>query len=108
MKTTRNVKLHLVIASVALALAFGGCATAPKAERYAAPPVGYTFAMAQSNTGSYGSGTSQSTSKVTERMWEGKRMIAFVSPTGTLLENADGSWAGVLGPDDKPMVSWEP
>jgi len=109
MKITRSVKLYLVIAVLALALVSGGCAMmAPKAERYVAPPLGSTFTMARSDTGSYGSGTSQTTSKVTERMWEGKRMIAFVSPTGVILENADGSWAAMLGPDDKPMFTWEP
>jgi hypothetical protein len=108
MKTTCRVTLWLAIAALALALVSGGCAMTPKAERYVAPPLGWTFTMARSDTGSYGSGTSQTTSKVTERMWEGKRMIAFVSPTGTILENADGSWAAILGPDDKPVFTWDP
>jgi hypothetical protein len=81
---------------------------APKAERYAFPPLGSTYTSSQSNTGSYGSGTSQYTTKITERMWEGKRMMAFESSTGVLLANADGSWSTMLGPDNKPIFSWDP
>ena len=110
MKTTCSVKLYLAIVVLALALVSGSCATAPKAERYVAPPLGSTLSFRTTSTGSFGSGTRESTSKVTERMWEGKRMIAFVSPTGTLLETDDGTGAFVamLGPDDKPIISWDP
>jgi|WetSurMetagenome_2_1015567.scaffolds.fasta_scaffold05822_9 hypothetical protein len=108
MNTTHSVRFHLLIAGLALALLSTGCATAPKAERYVAPPLGSTFTTSQSNTGSYGSGNTQSTMKVTERMWEGKRVTALVSPTGVLVLNADGAWSALLGPDDKPIVSWDP
>jgi len=110
MKTTRRVTLYLAIAVLALALALGSCATAHKAERYVAPPLGSTLSFRTISTGSFGSGTRESTSKVTERMWEGKQMIAFVSPTGTLLESADetGAFVAMLGPDDKPIISWDP
>jgi hypothetical protein len=108
MKMIRSVKLYLVIAALALALLSGGCAMTPKAERYVAPPLGTTYTTSQSNTGSYGSGNTQSTMKVTERMWEGKRVTALVSPTGVLVLNADGAWSALLGPDDKPIVSWDP
>jgi hypothetical protein len=108
MKTTKSVRLYLAIAVLALALALGGCATVPKAERYVAPPPGSTYTGSQSNTGSYGSGTSQITTKVAERVWEGKRMTAFVTPAGVMLCNADGQWPAFLGPDDKPIMSWDP
>jgi hypothetical protein len=64
--------------------------------------------MARSDTGSYGSGTTQITTKVTERMWEGKRVTAFVTTTGVLVLNADGAWLAMLGPDDKTIMSWDP
>jgi hypothetical protein len=109
MKSMCSVKWCLVSASLSLALVSGGCATtAPRAERYVAPPLGSTFKFSQITTGSYGSGTLHTTSKVTERMWEGKRMIAFVSPTGAILENPDGSWVAILGPEDEPVFSWDP
>jgi hypothetical protein len=108
MKTTRSVKLYLAVAVLALALALGGCATVPKAERYVAPPPGSTYTGSQSSTGSFGSGTSQITTNVAERMWEGKRMTAFVTPAGAMLCTADGQWPAFLGPDDKPIMSWDP
>jgi len=108
MKTTGRVTLWLAIASLALALVSGGCAMAPKVEHYVFPPLGSAYTTSQSNTGSYGSGSSQITSKIIERMWEGKRMTAFASPTGTILANADGSWSAMLGPDDKAIMSWDP
>jgi len=108
MKTTCRVTLWLAIAALALAVVSGGCATAPKAERYVAPPLGSTFTISQSNTGSYGSGTTQITMKNTERMWEGKRVTAFVAPIWVQLIDADGCWPVILGPDDKPILSFDP
>jgi len=110
MKTTRSMKLYLAIAGLALVLVSGGCATmAPKGvESYVAPPLGSTFTYSQSNSGSFGSGTTQVTQKVTERMWEGKRMTAFESPAGVNLVNADGTIPAMLGPNDAPLLSFDP
>jgi hypothetical protein len=108
MKTTVSLRMYLAISGLALVLVSGGCATAPKAERYVAPPLESTYTMARSDTGSFGSGTSQITSKVTERMWEGKRVTSLVSPTGALVLNADGAWIAILAPDDKPIVGYDP
>jgi hypothetical protein len=108
MKTTRSVKLYLVIAALALAFLSNGCATAPKAERYVGPPPGTTYTVTRSDSGSYGSSTTQITFKISERKWEGKQVKAFASPEGVLLLNADGAWISVLGPDDKPIFTWDP
>jgi hypothetical protein len=81
---------------------------APKAERYVAPPFGSTYTLAQTNTGSYGSWTGQLAVKVTERMWEGRQMIAFVTQRGTTLANTEGGWSTILGPNDTPILSWDP
>jgi hypothetical protein len=108
MKTTHSMKLYLAIAVLALALVSGGCAIAPKAERWVGPPLGTTYTLTRTDSGSYGSGTSQITIKVNESMWEGKQVKAFASPEGVLLLNADAAWIAVLGPDDKPMVTWDP
>jgi hypothetical protein len=107
MKIIRSVNLYLAIAGLALALVSGGCATVPKAERYVEPPIGTMYTVSQTSTGSYGSGTSQITTKVTERMWEGKRVIAFESPTLVVLAN-DLGFLAMLAPDGKPIVSWDP
>jgi hypothetical protein len=96
METTRRVKLYLATAGLTLALAAGGYATmAPKAEKYVPPPLGSTFTYAENDTGSYGSGNTEWTMKITERTWEGKRMIAFVSPKLVVLANAVGTWAAL-------------
>lgn len=112
MKTTLRLTLSLAIVALALALVSGGCAMVPKAEAPFIPPLGSTYTTSQTNTGSYGSGTKQSTMKVTERIWEGKKMIAYASSDGVLLEYAEGQWLGkwqsILGPDDKPIVTYDP
>jgi len=110
MKTTHSVRLYLAIAGLASALVSGGCATmAPKGvDSYVAPPLGSTFTYSQSSTGSFGSGTTQVTQKVTEHMWEGKRMMAIVSPAGVNLFNADGTIPAILGPNDAPLLSFDP
>jgi hypothetical protein len=109
MKSKCNVNVYLVIAGLALVLVSGGCATtAPKAERYVAPPSGSMFTYSQVNTGAFGSGTAQATSKIAERMWEGQRVTAIVSSSGVLLQNADGKWSVILGPDDKQIISYDP
>ena len=108
MKTTRNMKVYFIIAALAMALVSEGCATAPKYERFATPPLGSTYTVLRSDTGSFGSGAMQITMKIAERVWEGKRMTAYVSPTGVSLANADGAFAAILGPDDKPIFSFEP
>jgi hypothetical protein len=110
MNTTRSMKLYLAIAGLILALMSGGCAMMPPkgVESYVPPPLGSTFTYSQSNTGSFGSGTTQVTQKVTERMWEGKRMTAIVTPTGASLLNAEGAFVAILGPNDTPILSFDP
>jgi hypothetical protein len=107
-KTTRRVKLYLAFGLLALALVPVGCTTAPKYERFATAPLGSTYTILQSETGSFGSGAKQITMKIAERMWEGKRVTAYVAPTGVTLVNADGAFTAILGADDKPILSFEP
>lgn len=108
MKTTQSTKLYLAIAGLMLALVVGGCAITPKAERWVGPPLGTTYILARTNTGSFGSGTERSTWTVTERMWEGKQFKAVISPAGGFVLDADGAWIAMLGPDDKPVFTWDP
>ncbi len=108
MNTTRSMKLYFAVSLLALAIALGGCAMTPKAERYVGPPPGTTYTVTRSDSGSYGSSATQITYKISERTWEGKQVKAFASPEGVLLLNADGAWISVLGPDDKPIFTWDP
>ena len=107
MKSISRVRLYL--ATAALALASGGCATmAPQAERYVAPPLGSTWTYAQRDTGSYGSGAAQVTQTSTEHVWQGKLVRALVSAQGAILVDSDGAWPAQLAPDGKPIFSWIP
>jgi hypothetical protein len=109
MKSLFRFRAPLAIASLAAALVAGGCSMLePKAERYVAPPVGSTWTQAQRNTGSYGTGTAQVPFKRGERMWEGKLMGTIESPQQVILATSDGSWAAILSPDGKPILSYEP
>ena len=107
MNTTHSVKFHLVIAGLGLALLLADCATTPKGERYVVAPLGTTFTSSSTSTGSYGSGTTETITKITERMWEGKKVTAFVSSSGVLLASSEG-WMAILAPDDKPIFTWDP
>jgi hypothetical protein len=107
MKIIRSVNLYLAIAFLAVAFVSSGCATAPKGERYVVAPLGTTFTSSSTSTGSFGSGTTQTITKITERMWEGKKVTAFASSSGVLLASSEG-WQAILAPDDKPIFTWDP
>jgi hypothetical protein len=64
--------------------------------------------MVQQNTGSYGSGTVQVPFKRAERLWEGKVTTAFVAPQQVIVATSNGSWAAILSPDDKPILTYDP
>ncbi len=81
---------------------------APKAERYVAPPMGSTWTISQSNTGSYGSGSTQVSTRRDQRTVQGRQLIAFEGSEATILADpATGRWHGFFK-GDTPLVSWEP
>jgi hypothetical protein len=109
MKSLCKFKVHLATASLAAALVAGGCSMLePKAESYVAPPLGSTWTVAQRNTGSYGSGAVQVPVKRAERLWQGKVTTAFVLPQQVIVATSNGSWAAILSPDDKTILSYDP
>jgi hypothetical protein len=103
-----GLKLQMASAGLGMALVSGGCTMmAPKGE-YVAPPLGSTWVLARSDSGSFGTEITQMTAKKEERMWEGKPTAATVSPQGTTLVNSDGAWLAILSPDGEPIFSWDP
>ncbi len=94
-------------AGLLAALASAGCATAPTAERYIAPPQGSTWVSARTDTGSFGSATVQIPGRRGERTWQGRQHIAFESPEATLLALPSGDWVGQVK-GDTPLVTWDP
>lgn len=105
-----TMKLYAAWLGLAVAVLLGGCAMMePKAGRYLAPPLGSTWTTAQHNTGSFGSGDVQVQITRGEQTWQGKQVVTFASSQVTILANPDtGKWIAFLGPDGKPVVTFDP
>jgi len=103
--STRSARLW-----VALALAVGGCAvTAPTVQTWQPAPVGTSWAAIQRNTGSFGKDTQTLTTRVADMSWNGAPAMAIKTATGKLLQQpGNGRWLAFLGPDDKPVVTFDP
>lgn len=110
MKSMASMKLYVAWFGLAVVVLTGGCAMMePKAERYVAPPLRSTWTVAQRNTGSLGSGDVQVQITRGEQTWQGKPVVTFASSQATILANPDtGKWIAFLGPDGKPVVSFDP
>ncbi len=98
---------QLFAAGLLATLLSAGCATTPTAERYVAPPQGSTWVYKRIDTGSYGSGTVQSASKMGERIWQGQKLNAYESPEMTLLAKPTGDWVAQVS-GNMPLISWDP
>jgi hypothetical protein len=101
---------RLCAAGAVAALLGAGCAaTEPRIERYRPVLPGSTFTMSVTSTGSYGSGTSQVTTTIGQRHWEGRTVIAQESPAGAmLLDPANGTRLGFVGPDGQTQWTLDP
>jgi len=107
MKSIQVSRPHAA-AALSIVLGTAGCAmTAPKAERYVAPPMGATWVSERRDTGSYGSATVRLPSKRGEVMWEGKPHVTFETPEGAVVAQPEGGWIGVFR-DGKPLMMWNP
>jgi len=91
------------------------CATTPpKVEAYKAMPIGSTWMYSQRNSGSYAAqlgGTElQVQNTIGERMWEGRKVLAFSGSQGTIVTEPEpsGAWIAMLGPGDKPFLRYDP
>ena len=63
----------------------------------------------QRNTGSYGKDTQTVVTRLADMAWNGSAAIALKTAAGTLLQQrADGRWLAFLGPDGKPVVTFDP
>ena len=95
----------------ALCVAFiAGCASPPpKAERYVAPPVGASWRVQVSSTGSYGN-ASKVEQQVSMRdvVVEGKPYHRFDAGGGALLMNDSVAVFMVLGPGERPLMRYDP
>jgi hypothetical protein len=90
--------------------AVAGCASGPpKAERYIAPPVGASWKVQVSSTGSFGN-ASRAEQQVSMRdvMVEGKPYHRFDTGNGATLQNDSVGLFMVLGPGDRPVMRYDP
>lgn len=104
--TRTRAKTCLVMLSAIL----GGCAAvAPQMDAFRPSPVGSSWIAMQRNTGSYGKDTQMTTTRVADTTWNGSPALAIKTNTGTLLQQpGDGRWLAFLGPDGKPLATWDP
>lgn len=103
-----NLKLQFASAALAVALVSGGCSMmTSKPEQHVAPPVGSTWVMARSDSGSYGSTKTQVSNKRGERMWQGEHVITFESPGFAMLAHDNGRLVAFMS-GDKLLVSFDP
>lgn len=98
------------VAAVGVAAMLVSCAGAPPSPYSWKPPAaGSTWEMAFRNTRSYGA-DKRVRFRVEERVWQGQRMLAFVSPDGSgAIRTPDHhQTAAVLGPGGKTLAEYEP
>lgn len=107
---TKCPSTRTVLCGVALAVVLGGCTTvAPTVGAWKPAPVGASWAAQQRNTGSFGKDTQTAPTRVADVMWNGAPAIAIKTAAGTLLQQpTDGRWLAFLGPDGKPVRTFDP
>jgi hypothetical protein len=105
--TTPSLRLGALAFCAAL---FAGCASGPpKAERYIAPPVGSSWTVQTTSTGSFGN-ANKVEQQVTMRdvVVEGKPYHRFDAGGGANLLNDSVGVFMVLGPGDRPLMRYDP
>lgn len=110
MTSKQGIRRWFAAAGVTTALLAGGCAgLMPKTEAYKVPPLGSTWTNAQANTGSYGTGTTRSTTTRGERVWQGRQALIFQTQAGSMVADpADGKWIALLAPNESIVATWDP
>jgi hypothetical protein len=78
------------------------------AERYVPPPVGATVEYRATNTGSFGSGTTLITMKVSEATYEGRTLRQYETAGSKTLQSPSAGTVAVLGPTGQPLMRYNP
>lgn len=92
------------------AVLLAGCASAPpKAERYIAPPVGSTWKVQVTSTGSFGNAAKvEQQVSMRDVVVEGRPYHRFDVGGGGILQDDSVGVFMVLGPGDRPLMRYEP
>jgi hypothetical protein len=104
---THSLRLAILACCAALA---AGCASAPpKAERYVAPPVGSSWKVQISSTGSFGNANKvEQQVSMRDVVVEGKPYHRFDAGGGANLMNDSVGVFMVLGPGDRQLMRYDP
>jgi len=107
LSATHPLRLGLLALCAALV---AGCASGPpKAERYVAPPVGASWKVQISSTGSYGNANKvEQQVSMRDVVVEGKPYHRFDTAGGANLLNDSVGVFMVLGPGDRPLMRYDP
>lgn len=95
---------------VALAAWMGGCASVePEIAAYSPAPAGWSWEVAQRNTGSYGKDAQFKVTR-TDGTWQGQPALMMKTSQGGAIVSrpSDGKWHAFLGPDGKPVMTFDP
>ena len=105
--TCHTLRLGALACCAALA---AGCASGPpKAERYVAPPVGSSWKVQISSTGSFGSANKMEQQvSMRDVVVEGKPYHRFDAGGGANLMTDSVGMFMVLGPGDRPLMRYDP
>lgn len=98
-------------AAAAVVLALAGCAASPPvAQRYAPNPDGSTYSYWRTTTGSFGNGEGRVDWRTSSQTWQGRRVLASVSPQAgtTLYDPATHAVVGMLNPAGQTMAIYAP
>ena len=101
--------LRLTILACCAALVAGCASTPPKAERYIAPPVGASWKVQVSSTGSFGNANKlEQQVSMRDVVVDGKPYHRFDAGGGANLLNDSVGVFMVLGPGDRPLMRYDP
>ncbi len=109
MTSTPHFSRRTLLGALSLTLLASGCAVlGPHAERWTPPPLGASWEVAHSNTGSYGNDAVVRYTRG-EGLWQGEPVITMAASTGvTLMVGPDGHWRALVGPEGRTITSWHP
>lgn len=105
--TASALRIRSVIAMLGSVLLLGACAVTSPKLAFVAPPLGSTWTVLRSDSGSFGSSKAEVTTTRGEQVWEGERWMSYEAPGFTQLLRTDGRLAAFMN-GDKPIVSFAP
>lgn len=101
-------RMALACAALPLLLLAGCASSPPMSGAYVAPKPGSTVTYRMTSTGSFGSGTSLATMRISEANWKGQPVLRYEGPTGSVLNNDQAGAVAMLDPAGRPAVEYEP